>query len=113
MNERLQLLIKYLTALAGVQASGIKVRDEILQTIKRLRERLREMKRIRAKLKQVSAVSVMRQKQLSYSAVMRRVKQDIRISVTSVGSSTEERTVNTLDNVLTHMPLKPDKLNRW
>lgn len=34
MNERLQLLIKYLTALAGVQASGIKVREEILQTIK-------------------------------------------------------------------------------
>lgn len=34
MNERVQLLIKYLTALAGVQASGIKVRDEILQTIK-------------------------------------------------------------------------------
>lgn len=34
VNERLQLLIKYLTALAGVQASGIKVRDEILQTIK-------------------------------------------------------------------------------
>lgn|GEM_PF-4895781 len=34
MNERLQLLIKYLSALARVQASGIKVRDEILQTIK-------------------------------------------------------------------------------
>lgn len=34
MNERLQLLILYLTALAEVQSAGIKVRDEILQTIK-------------------------------------------------------------------------------
>lgn len=34
MNGRLQLLIEYLTALAEVQASGIKVRDEILRTIK-------------------------------------------------------------------------------
>lgn len=34
MNERLQLLIMYLNALAEVQSAGVKVRDEILQTIK-------------------------------------------------------------------------------
>ena len=34
MNERLQLLILYLTALGEVQKAGVKVRDEILTTIK-------------------------------------------------------------------------------
>lgn len=34
MNERLQVLICYLTALAEVQKAGVKVRDEILATIK-------------------------------------------------------------------------------
>jgi len=34
VNERLQVLIAYLSALASVQATGVKVRDEILTTIK-------------------------------------------------------------------------------
>ena len=36
MNERLQVLIAYLSALANVQAAGVKVRDEILLTMKKI-----------------------------------------------------------------------------
>ena len=36
MNERLQVLIAYLSALANVQAAGVKVRDEILRTMKKI-----------------------------------------------------------------------------
>jgi len=36
VNERLQVLIAYLSALANVQAAGVKVRDEILLTMKKI-----------------------------------------------------------------------------